>query len=357
MKKITVNIASSEKAYDILIGENLIGSINKIIETSSFSQIAIITDKNLKDYAEKIVSAFGQKPKVIIINPGESSKNIESVKTIWTELLANKFDRKSLIINLGGGVITDMGSFAASTYMRGIEFVNVPTTLLSQVDASIGGKTGIDFSGIKNLIGTFAQPYKVIIDVDTLKSLPDRDFNAGFSEIIKHGLIHDKKYYEFVTSKKPKSFTNSELAEIISKSCVIKKNVVEQDAKENGLRKILNFGHTIGHAIESVSLNTTSPLLHGEAISLGIVAEAEISHILNYISSEEVENIVKALTNADLPTKTSLNPEEILRIMKTDKKNIKNIPNFTLLKNIGKAIINQEPKEDTIMTALKYIAK
>jgi 3-dehydroquinate synthase len=282
------------------------------------------------------------KPVVIAVSSGEQAKQIETVQSIWKALHKNGCDRKSLLINLGGGAICDVGGFAASTFMRGIDFMNIPTTLLAQVDASMGGKTGIDFEGVKNLVGTFSRPIKTIIDVDLLKTLPAREFIAGFAEIIKHGLIADVEYFRMVTSKHPLQFTRSEMIKIIARSREIKSAIVTSDPKEKGARKLLNFGHTVGHAIESLSLDTERPLLHGEAVAIGMVAEAEISESVGYICSADVELIRRVIEHAGLPTSVrNFSTKDIERKMRSDKKNEGGVINFTLLKKIGKAVINQ----------------
>jgi 3-dehydroquinate synthase len=246
----TVNVLGK---YNVYIGSGLTGDIPELLQTKNYSKIIVVTDTNLP---QKYLKDFEK----IIIPSGEKSKTIETVQIIWKEMLRLKADRKSLVLNFGGGVIGDMGGFAASCYMRGVKFVQIPTTLLSAVDASVGGKVGIDFAGVKNLIGSFNQPEAVIIDTDTFKTLPDREFVSGFGEIIKHGLISDTDYFNTVTSKKPRDFSEEELTDIIAKSCEIKAGIISSDEKESGNRKLLNFGHTIGHALESLSLDSDNYL-------------------------------------------------------------------------------------------------
>ena len=260
------------------------------------------------------------------------------------------------MINLGGGVIGDIGGFAASTYMRVTDFFYIPTTILSQVDESVGGKTMIDFQNVKNIVGTFCQPSAVIIDVETLKTLPKREIISGFAEIIKHGIIKDKNYFEKVTSKNPLDFSDDEMVEIITGSCKIKAVVVESDEKENGQRKLLNFGHTIGHAIEAVSLEKDSPFSHGEAISIGMIVEAYISHDKGILSQQDVETIITVLKNAGLPTVVpNFDIDQMITKMKSDKKNANGNINFTLLTKIGEGIINQTIDENDIKKTLSKI--
>lgn len=345
MKKIILKLPQVyQKEYPIFIGQSLMEKIPTLLDIRKFSKTFIITDQNTKlPFLKKLIASLPTESDSIVLPDGEKAKNIENIQKIWKFLADRHYDRKSLVINLGGGVIGDMGGFAASTYMRGVDFLNIPTTLLAQVDASVGGKTGIDFSGIKNLIGTVNQPIAVVCDINLLSTLPNREFISGFAEIIKHGLIADKNYFNFVTSKKPRDFDNQELTTIVLNSISIKTSIVNQDEKESGLRKILNFGHTIGHAVESLSLETKTPLSHGEAISIGILAEAKISHLINLLSVEDLQRIEQALVNADLPIAIPiLEVDRILQKIKLDKKNEKGRVNFTLLEGIGKAVINQD---------------
>lgn len=337
--------------YQVLIGEGLLGKIAEIVEIGNFSKVVVITD-------ERIPQAFLSEFEKIIIPSGENNKNIKTVQLIWKKMLELGCDRKTLVINLGGGVIGDMGGFAASCYMRGVKFLQVPTTLLSAVDASVGGKVGIDFGGVKNLVGSFQQPIGVIVDVDTFQSLPDREFISGFGEIIKHGIIADADYFQKVTSKKPREFSKQELIEIIKRSCEIKAQIIADDEKESGSRKLLNFGHTIGHAIESLSLETDQPLLHGEAVSIGMTAEAKISQGLGLINNEDLERIKEVLDNAGLPTSYKAeDSEKIIELISKDKKSEAGNVNWTLIEGIGDAAIDQQVGEDQIKTALQYISK
>ncbi|OGE64864.1 3-dehydroquinate synthase [Candidatus Daviesbacteria bacterium RIFCSPLOWO2_02_FULL_36_7] len=342
--------------YNVYIGPGSLSKLPNLISSNNYSCIVLITDIFVEKYCLKQIEKILPKKLVkIIIRPGEQFKNIATVQDIWQKLLLNSCDRRSLIINLGGGVILDIGGFAASTYMRGLDFLNIPTTLLAQVDASVGGKVGFDFAGIKNLIGTFNQPIAVICDINLLSTLPEREFAAGFAEIIKHGLIADKKYFEKVSSKHPLKFTKDELINIISASIKIKADIVQRDETENCTRKILNFGHTIGHAIESISLETQTPLLHGEAISIGMMTEARISFLLRMLSANDLKLIEQSLMNADLPISIpDMTSKEIINKMQSDKKNVDGKINFTLLQKIGKAIINQQISPTILQKALRY---
>lgn len=342
----------------IIIGNNLLERLSELFDFSQFSNVGILTDTNVAEHWLLTVKrSLKQKTSEIIIKPGEREKNIGTVKKIWEKMLEFDLDRKSLLINLGGGVVCDMGGFAASTFMRGIEFLNIPTTLLAQVDASVGGKTGIDFEEIKNAIGVFKNPTAVIIDVATLKTLPKRELIAAFAEIIKHGVISGKQYFDLVTMKKPEEFSQKELVKIIEQSIKIKLNIVQKDPKETtGLRKVLNFGHTIGHAVESLSWKTDKPLLHGEAVAVGMVAESKLASSNRRGCMAEL--IKKALINAGLPVNIkNIKSEDIIKIILSDKKNTNGIINWSLPKAIGEVIINVKMKKDLIIRAINYIQK
>ncbi len=342
----------------IIIGKNLLSTIDQLFDFSKFSKIAILTDENIPvSLIEKIENSLKKKIIRIIISPGESQKNIETVKKIWETMFKNNFDRSSLLINLGGGVVCDVGGFAAATFMRGIEFLNIPTTLLAQVDASVGGKTGIDFQGIKNGIGVFKDPIGVVIDVDTLKTLPKRELTAAFGEIIKHGVISGQQYFDLVTLKKPGEFSQKELIKIIKQSIKIKSNIVKRDPKEKDLRKVLNFGHTIGHAVESLSWKTNEPLLHGEAVAIGMVAENNLaSSNLRGCTAKDFLLIKKAIINAGLPsTITNIKTEDVVKMILTDKKNSHGTINWSLPKKIGEVLINVKAQEDLVIKAIESI--
>lgn len=355
MKKLAIHLpATHPREYPIFVGANLIEKIETVFDFSGYSKLFVITDEVVAPlYLDKLKSCLPAKTPEIILTSGESAKDIGNLTKIWQAMIDAHLDRKSLVINLGGGVIGDIGGFAASTYMRGIDFINIPTTLLSQVDESVGGKTMIDFHGIKNIVGTFYQPSAVIIDVETLKTLPERQLLNGFAEIIKHGLIKDKSYFELVTSKKPADFSQKELVAIIARSNEIKAEVVQKDEKESGSRKIVNYGHTVGHAIEALSLETDKPLLHGEAISIGMVVENKIAVENGLLSKADAELIKNSLENAGLPVEVpDFKADDILEKMKLDKKNVGGKINFTFLKQIGEGVINQTASEEIIKEVL-----
>lgn len=347
--------AKPAKDSTIFIGTGILSEIGSLYNLSHYSKIFIVTDESVAPLLlDPLLSVLPAGSGSITLPNGEQQKNIEGVQKVWTAMHDAKCDRKSIVINLGGGVIGDVGGFAASTYMRGIDFLNIPTTLLSQVDAGIGGKNGFNFKGVKNLMGTFKQPIGILIDPKTLSSVPEREFLSGFAEIIKHGLIWDKTYFEQITAKKPLDYTQEELTDIIAKSCQIKTDIVQSDTNEEGIRKLVNFGHTIGHALEALSLETPKPMVHGEAISIGMVVEADISRQLSLLPANDLQPIKQAFINAGLPVTTQvMNIAPILEKVRSDKKNENGNVNFTLLKSIGHAVYNQQVAESVITTALQ----
>ena len=337
--------------------ENSLQELSKFISESNYTKVFILVDSNteihcLPDLQELLKNTEYD---LIEVTPGEENKNIDFCIGIWRMLLDFGAERNSLLINLGGGVITDMGGFAASTFKRGIDFVQVPTTLLSQVDASVGGKTGIDMDNVKNIIGTFTQPKAVFINTGFLKTLDEREIRSGFAEVIKHGLIYDRPLFDTVKIAGPSGLTD----QIIYRSIEIKNEVVKEDPFEKGLRKILNFGHTIGHAVESYSLShDKSPLLHGEAIAIGFICEAYLSFKKNGLSEADLEETVAAI-KAVYPTynlKRETYPA-LLEIMKNDKKNNAGQISFSLLSEIGKCGFDKFCTEGEIFESLDYYSR
>jgi len=346
---------NQRRGYDIHIGSGFINHLSDILNLKDYSSIAVLTDSNLEPlWLKNLTDAFCCY--TIIINPGEAQKSIPSLETIWGQLNEHRFDRKAVLINLGGGVIGDLGGFAAATYKRGIDFIQVPTTLLSQVDASIGGKTGINFAGIKNLVGSITQPTAVVVDPLVLKTLSDREFCSGCAEIVKHGLIRDRDYLAEIEDW---DFKNSDLArteEIIRRSIEIKAEIVSADPLEQGLRKILNFGHTAGHAFEALSLgHEKERLLHGEAVALGMIVEAEISRLLGY--EDQVAKICDLISKFNLPTKARgpFELDSLIERTRSDKKNVGGTTRWSLLEATGKAIFDIEVKEELVKEAFMRV--
>lgn len=333
---------------NIIIKQNLINNINNFIDLSKFSKVAVLTDENLINcgWLDKL-----QINSIIKIKFGEINKNLETVSHIWQQMSELQMDRKSLLINLGGGVVCDLGGFCASTYMRGIKFIQIPTTLLSQVDASVGGKTGFDFNGVKNLIGTFTEPEMVLIDSNTLTTLPKREYVSGLAEVIKYGIIYDVEFFEYLKNG------NINDDYIIQKSCEIKEKVVLEDFKEGGLRKILNFGHTMGHSIEGLSLETESSLLHGEAVAIGMIAESYIAKEIGNLTNEEYELIKNVIKQYDLPVVYNSDLEEIFLMLFKDKKNTSGKIKWVLPNGIGKCVYDVEVDNDIVKMAIRSILK
>ncbi len=289
------------------------------------------------------------------IPAGEKNKKIESVAKIWEFLSSNGCDRKSLLINIGGGMLTDLAGFAATTFKRGIDFLNVPTTLLSQVDASVGGKTGINFNGLKNEIGTFREPIAVVINTDFLLTIDRENFISGFAEMIKHGLIHNPEHLEELKHFDFENIDYDVLQEIIRHSVNVKEYFVANDLTENNIRKALNFGHTVGHAFESYAMQQNRPVLHGYAVAYGMVAELYLSVKLCGFPEPELEVLTRWML--DIYGKFEIQEkdfEELYRLMTHDKKNDFGRINFTLLPEIGKIAINQNCEKKLIFEALDY---
>lgn len=340
--------------YNVYFEENL-ESLLPFIENRGYSQVLVLVDRNTNDHCLPVLqNAIPDliHYDIIEVDPGEENKNIDFCIGVWKTMLDFGADRKALMINLGGGVVTDMGGFAASTYKRGIDFIQIPTTLLSQVDASVGGKTGIDLDNVKNIIGTFTQPQAVFISTQFLQTLDDRQMRSGFAEVIKHGLIQDKNLYEACKTVDLEHVS----ADLVYRSVQIKNNVITQDPTEKGLRKILNFGHTIGHAIEGYSLyNDEVPLLHGEAIAIGMICEAYLSYKMTGLSQDELNDITNTLIDKyPAYSYTTGHYDAFIELMRNDKKNEDNKIGFALLKEIGDCTYNIYADIEEIKSALDY---
>jgi len=330
-------------------------ALNELIADREYSKIFILVDENSMDYCYPRFIQFlevTQPIEVIEIESGEEHKNLETCGGIWQAMTELGADRKSLMITLGGGVITDMGGFVASTYKRGIDFVNVPTTLLSMVDASVGGKTGVDLGTLKNQIGLFVNPEIVIVDVDYLDTLNDREMRSGMAEVIKYGLTYDIKLLN-----KIKYYNHLKNNDLIHRSIQIKNEVVLEDPRESGLRKILNFGHTLGHAIESFYLDSEDKesLKHGEAIAIGMVCETYISSKLLNFPLEKVQEVKELVhTTYDKVQIPKEDFSEIISLLKHDKKNVNGNVNFVLLNNFEDHKLDCLVPEELLIESLEY---
>ncbi len=335
--------------------ESGLSPLKDILVQNKYSKVFVFADTNTSALCIPIFREFLDELEdfdIIETDPGEENKNIDFCIGIWKTLLDFGADRKCLMINLGGGVITDMGGFVASTYKRGVDFINIPTTLLSQVDASVGGKTGIDIDSVKNMVGTFSLPKAVFIEHTFLTTLSKRELLSGFAEMIKHGLIADQPYYE---SLKKSDYQNIE-PQAIYRSVQIKNEVVTEDPLEKGLRKILNFGHTIGHAVETYALtHDKKPLTHGEAIAIGMVCEGFLSAKYCNLTDDELKDI-SGYINSIYP-KYNIKEKSfkaLLALMQSDKKNEDGQIMFSLLNKIGECAFNCRVTKDDILNSLNY---
>lgn len=341
--------------YQIFFNETGYEKINTFISESMYSSIFILVDEHTNEYClPKFLPNLATKIpiEIIEIEAGEEIKNITTCVEIWSILSELGADRKSLIVNLGGGVITDIGGFIASTFKRGIDFINVPTTLLGMVDASIGGKNGVDLGNLKNQIGVINVPQLLLIDTNFLETLSQREMRSGLAEMLKHGLIYDKNYWEQFLDLSQIDFADFDA--LIYRSIEIKNEIVKQDPTENGIRKALNFGHTLGHGIESHFLNSETPLLHGEAIAIGMILESYISKEKGLLSNEEYQQIKYIITN--IYEKVTFNDDDIVSIQNLlihDKKNEYGKVQFALINGIGKIIINQSVENELIINSFK----
>ena len=363
MSLIKLQVKTGNQKYPIFIGNNILNKLKTVLKENfiNFNQCLVVADKNVpKELIHKIINSLPKK-KIFIhyFNSSEKNKNQKSINNILSILLSKNFNRNDCVLSVGGGITGDVSGFAASIFKRGLKFVNIPTTLLSQVDSSIGGKTGINNKYGKNLIGAFYQPSLVISDIIFLKSLPKREIVCGYGEILKHAIIADKKFFSFL-DKNGSQILNLEsplIEKAIFKSCSIKKKVVETDEKEMGIRKILNFGHTFAHAYEA-TLGYSKKLNHGEAVILGIKTAAKFSLSNNILNIKEFNLIENHLNKLNLPKNVTKyfsikNLNKLLFFMKKDKKNNTNKINLVLLKNIGSPIYKLQFDEKKINLFLK----
>ncbi len=331
--------------------KNVDQQLDSCLKLFNPDRIAILVDENTLVHCLPKLSVVKETP-LIQINSGEKNKNIETCNIIWQQLTDIKFTRKSLLINLGGGVIGDMGGFVAATFKRGIQFINIPTTLLSQVDASIGGKLGVDFNEFKNHIGVFKDPDAIIICDEFLSTLGRRELKSGFAEIIKHGLIYDLNYWKEIRMNLFSEITNWQY--LIKKSVFLKADVIEKDPYESGLRKILNFGHTLGHGIESWYLDTEKDLLHGEAIAAGMIMEAKIALDLGLIKEKYFKEVVNYIDQVF--DRITLFPpfDKFKSLLRQDKKNHGSTIMFSLINGPGSCLFDIKVNDTQIEDAINF---
>ncbi|MGD9889488.1 MAG: 3-dehydroquinate synthase [Halothiobacillaceae bacterium] len=342
----TLHVELGERSYPIHIGQGLLDQSALLREAIVGSSALVVTNTTVAPlYRQRLDAALvGLKTATVTLPDGEAYKSITSLQTIWDALIEGRFDRNTTLIALGGGVIGDITGFAAASYQRGVNFIQIPTTLLSQVDSSVGGKTGINHPGGKNMLGAFWQPQVVIADTDTLNTLPDRELSAGLAEVIKYGLIYDEDFLSWIEANIDalRERAPQALAYAIRRSCEIKAEVVSQDERETGLRAILNLGHTFGHAIENAQ--GYGNWLHGEAVGAGMCMAARLSELEGFISASDVERTRQIIQRAGLPTHAPANmtQEQFSHLMGIDKKVLDGKLRLILLNKIGEAAVRAD---------------
>ncbi|MBD3639633.1 MAG: 3-dehydroquinate synthase [Marinobacter sp.] len=352
-RELTVDLG--ERSYPIIIGSGLLGSTD-LSPYVVGSQVMIVTNDTVAPlYLDKIRSSFpGKKVDTVVLPDGEKFKDWQTLNRIFDALLEQRHSRKTTLVALGGGVIGDMAGFAAACYQRGVPFIQVPTTLLSQVDSSVGGKTGINHPLGKNMIGAFHQPQVVLIDTDTLQTLPSREVSAGLAEVIKYGLIRDVTFLDWLESHMDAlvGLEAGSLAEAIYRSCACKADVVALDEREGGLRAILNLGHTFGHAIETFAGYGT--WLHGEAVGTGMIMAADLSAREGMISREDYRRITDLILRAGLPERPpeKMTPQDFMRLMAVDKKNVDGALRLVLLREVGDAFVTADTDSGNLAETL-----
>ncbi len=356
-----LRVELGENSYEIVFSEDFCTLSSELAKTNSPKKLLVVTDSNVEKLYGNEVSSYlcqsGYDVKIHSFKAGEENKNMQTILGICEACMHHGMDRKSQIIALGGGVVGDMAGFAAAIYMRGISFVQIPTTLLSQSDSSVGGKTGIDFCDAKNILGAFLQPRLVYINVSTLKTLPAEQFVSGMGEVIKHGIIRDRKFFEYICEniKSIKALDTNTLIALSKKNCTIKADIVSKDEKENGLRAILNFGHTIGHAIESAY---EFRMTHGECVALGMIAVCKIAIERGMLLQEDMQKIEDALISYGFRTRVKIPPVDVvLSYMDKDKKKQHGALGFVLPLSIGAVVQKSDVTREEILSALKYISE
>lgn len=356
----TVNVPLGQRSYQIKIGPGLLARLgSECAQLKLGARCAVISDQNVAPYYAGQVQASLRKAgfdsQLVVVPAGEKAKSLKNVQSCYDQLAAWRLERKSFIVALGGGVVGDLAGFVAATYLRGIPFVQVPTTLLAQVDSSVGGKVGVNLKAGKNLVGAFHQPRLVLCDLATFATLPDREFRSGLAEVIKYGVIYDARLFTRLERSLASLLARDAgvLASVIARCCEIKAEVVAQDETETGLRAILNFGHTVGHALEAIS--AYGKYLHGEAISIGQVIAARLSNQLLGFAQKDVHRLTHLLQGAGLPTCLNLTPAQRARVqaaMKLDKKVSGGEVKFVLAKGIGQVEFGQRVPSPVLEQAL-----
>lgn len=342
---------------EVIICHNLNEDLCKAIEKCPHDKLFILVDEHTRELCMPVLAGFDciKEANLICIGAGDEHKNIETLACVWKELGDKGASRHSLLLNLGGGMVTDLGGFAASTFKRGIKYINIPTTLLAMVDASVGGKTGINFNGLKNEIGVFSPAESVLIDTEFLKSLDKRNLLSGYAEMLKHGLISTDEHWAELLNFDFAQVDYKVLQALVGKSVQVKENIVEQDPYEKGIRKALNLGHTVGHAFESLALEAGHPQLHGYAVAWGMACELYFSHIKAGFPKDKLRQTIQFLKeHYSILVFDCKRYEDLYELMKHDKKNTAGVINFTLLADVGDIQINQQATKEEIFNMLDF---
>jgi len=365
IKNVTIKVGLDDRSYDIVIGSGLIGNAAEYISSHlPRPKTAIITDENVAshhlDALTRSLEAIGVEVSSIIMPPGEATKSFASLETVCDQLLAADIERNDVVIAFGGGVIGDLAGFCASVLRRGIRFIQIPTSLLAQVDSSVGGKTGINSSHGKNLIGAFHQPVLVLADIDVLNTLPQREFRAGYAEVAKYGLIDNPEFFNWLDQNHNTLFGGEPDARrhVVETSCRAKAAIVEEDEFEHGKRALLNLGHTFGHALEAAT-GYSQRLIHGEGVAIGMVMAFDLSYRLGLCPKQDLERVEAHLKSVGLPTRASdiegdlPGPDEFFKLMSQDKKANAGVLTFILTRGIGKAFMTSDVAKEDLMSFLK----
>jgi len=361
-----VTIELDNHSYDIYIGEGLLSRVSELLPDNMMGRsVFIITDKNVEPYAKRIETIMrdnrARHVNMITLYPGEATKSFDNVQRVSEWMLENNLNRNSYVFAIGGGVIGDLGGFCASIAMRGVPYVQIPTSLLAQVDSSVGGKTGVNSQHGKNLIGSFYQPVSVLADLNVLQTLPKRELLAGYAEVVKYGLINDLPFFEWLEKNGEKmcALDTDALSYAIESCTKAKAAIVEADEKEHGVRALLNLGHTFGHALETAA-KYNGTLLHGEGVSIGIILAYELSCAMGLCTQEDIERVESHFLSVGLPTRVDqienfkTDIESLITTMRRDKKARSNKMVFILSNGIGDTFVSEDVKEETVREILKH---
>ena len=358
--KYTIKLKTSQQC-PIIVGEGILNRLKEHFDFSGYSSLVLITDTTVKRlYGQRVLKALRATRKnvsLFTLPVGEKAKSLREVERGYKFLLEKNIDRKGLICALGGGVVGDVAGYVAATHLRGIDYIQLPTTLLAQVDSSIGGKVGVNFGGKKNMVGSFYQPMAIVCDVALLKSLPPAEMRNGMAEVIKYALAMDKGLFRILEQKKAKKHTQAELKDIVMRCARLKAGIVEADEREkSGQRAILNFGHTVGHALEAAA--RLRELSHGEGVAVGMVAAARISEQSGMLEQGNVPKIENMLQKFGLPTYCQrINPDDLITAIRFDKKTTLGETGWVLLKSMGKGVVNQRVAEGVVRKVLREICR